>query len=146
MAPVSWRVWASMTRSTPPLIVTIRRPSVLTRSGSSTPGVAVFVPEYEPGAPAPTWPKAPEPALPWLAPAALGADEPASEPPTDVPAPACGAVAVGWFDPAVALRARDESALNALAAAARRFRSASPQLSKRTRATSAARGVCVPRP
>jgi hypothetical protein len=53
---------------------------------------------------------------------------------------------VGWFDPAVALLARDEFALNALAAAARRFRSASPQLLKRTRATSAARGVCVPRP
>jgi hypothetical protein len=44
------------------------------------------------------------------------------------------------------LPARDEFALNALAAAARRFRSASPQLVKRTRATSAAEGACVPRP
>jgi hypothetical protein len=41
-----WRwVSASTTRSTPPLAVTIRRPSVLTRSGSSTPASWVLVVE-----------------------------------------------------------------------------------------------------
>jgi hypothetical protein len=53
---------------------------------------------------------------------------------------------VAWFDTAVALLTRDEFTLAGLAAAARRFRSASLQLLKRTRATSAAVGACVPRP
>src|SRR5260221_3872650 len=81
-------VGASTTRRTPPITVTMRRPSVLTRSGSSTPAVAVLVPEYAPGAaipsaaaapallPAPAWPAAApdSPAAP------VGAAWPAREP------------------------------------------------------------------
>src|SRR5258707_9543471 len=81
-------VGASTTRRTPPITVTMRRPSVLTRSGSSTPAVAVLVPEYAPGAaipsaaaapallPAPAWPAAApdSPAAP------AGAAGPAGEP------------------------------------------------------------------
>jgi len=69
-----------------------------------------------------------------MAPAVPGADEPAA----DAAVPACGAPAAVSFDPLIALLARGEPELKALAATARKFRSASLQLSKRTKATSAA--------
>ena len=49
---------ASTTRSTPLVTVTMRRPSVLTRSGSSTPASCVLVPEYDGGAAAASAPAA----------------------------------------------------------------------------------------
>src|SRR5260221_11215247 len=122
-------VWASTTRRTPPITVTMRRPSVLTRSGSSTPAVAVLVAEYPLGAALPS-----AAAAPGLLPAAA---RPAAAP--DFPAAPAGAAwpggEPGAAGPPAAPGEREaaaNSAVTALLAAVRRFRRASPQLANGT--------------